>query len=145
MNFSNLYKVRFWNIGLLLNKAVKNNCIALSTSRSKLQSSNGETCCQFNATVYRKSIWNWYQRSEIPIYNSHLSKSVARCPSLAKDLLRNGQNTSITIFFKSKLGGPLCGMGVFRPWTFMILKSSYENLSNKGSNFTLNPLCWSWS
>ena len=51
--------------------------------------------------------------------------------SLSKDLWRNGRNTPKNcIFWKYIVGG-----WFFAPWTFIIPKSSYRDLSNEGSKF----------
>ena len=63
---------------------------------------------------------------------------------IVKDLWRNGRNTPKNcIFWKNIVergGGSYYSLGLdggwfFGPWVFIIPKSSYQDLSNEGSNF----------
>ena len=80
----------------------------------------------------------WYKLIILNVDENSLSYHIM---SWYKDIWRNGQNTPKNCFFwKYIVRG---GGWFFGPQAFIILKSSYQDLSNEKSKFILRPLDWS--
>ena len=67
------FDLMFQSLNLAFKIELKFYLRAKQLWNQKLQS-NSETTLPIQK-LFWKSIWNWYQRSEFPIYKSHLSKS----------------------------------------------------------------------